>query len=197
MSGQTETRVLAALREETRPLHEETERVFPVMRPDLSLRGYRSIIELFRLMYADFEGRISTCPPGELRSFAESHRRLPALESDLRFLVKASVETTPLPPLPPAPKLDTQNGWVGLLYVSEGSRLGGLFLARHLSEHFGFSDGQGYSFFAGSGRKTKEEWSTFCALCERIVEPSSIDEVVAAAKDAFEWYLACFRQLPV
>lgn len=195
MSSHQTRNLLTALREETRSLHEETERVFPIMKPDLSLQGYRAIIELFRAMYVDFEGRIPKCPSDEVRSFAESHRRLPALETDLRFLVEGSVETTPLPPLPPSPKLDSETSWIGMLYVSEGSRLGGLYLARHLSEHFGFSGGLGYSFFAGSGRKTKEEWSAFCALCERIVEPSSINEVVDAAKDAFEWYLACFREL--
>lgn len=191
----SDTGVLAALRRETQALHKETERLFPIMRPDLSLVGYRTIIELFRSMYGDVEGRISTCPSDRVRAFAESHRRLPALENDLRFLEDCEVEGRPVPPLPALSRLDTQQSWIGMLYVSEGSRLGGLYLARHLSEHFGFSEGRGYSFFAGSGRKTKEEWGLFCALCEDIVEPSSINEVVLAAQEAFRWYLACFREL--
>jgi heme oxygenase (biliverdin-IX-beta and delta-forming) len=195
MLGETNAGVLEVLKHQTRALHEQTEQVFPIMRPDLTLQAYGHILELFCGMYRSIEQQIPTCPSEPVRNFAEHHRRLPSLEDDISFLGSIGIDTFFSVPLPPAPLLKTEADWLGMLYVSEGSRLGGVFIAHHLEQHFGFSAGKGYSFFAGKGRKTREEWGVFCALCVERVPQSLVPTVLSAAQEAFRWYLACFQRL--
>ncbi len=187
--------VMMSLRHETQSLHRDTERVFPLMRKDLTLSQYRTILELLSVMHTCVEERIPQCPSDRLRGFADMRRRTPALDKDREYLSSLGVMSLFIPIVPPPPILTTELAWIGMLYVSEGSRLGGVYLASHLEKHFKFADEKGYSFFAGSGRQTKAEWSVFCAMCEDLVAPADILGLTLAAKDAFQWYLKCFQAL--
>ncbi|MDR6145441.1 heme oxygenase [Sphingomonas sp. SORGH_AS870] len=101
--------------------------------------------------------------------------RRKALAADLAALGQEMPE-----PLPFDLPDDEATGW-GALYVTEGSRLGGVMLARQVGEEFpraylesGF----------GSG-----EWRAFRhALDDAAVDPAWIDRAVAAAEQVFGLY---------
>jgi heme oxygenase len=146
-------------------------------------------------MYRRIEQQIPFCPSSIIQIFADERRRFPALEDDLSSLSFNSNDEYLIQQLPQPPLLESEASWLGTLYVTEGSRLGGVYIARHLEKHFGFSDGKGYSFFAGAGRKTREEWEGFCELCNELVDQTIISQVVDSAKLAFGWFGECFRSL--
>jgi heme oxygenase len=187
--------VMMTLRRETQSLHLDTERVFPLMRKDLNLSQYRTILELLSVMHTRVEESIPECPSERLRTFADMRRRTPALDKDREYLSSLGVVSLSVPIVPPPPSLSTELAWIGMLYVSEGSRLGGIYLSGHLEKHFKFSNGMGYSYFSGSGRRTKAEWSDFCSMCEEMVAPADVSRLTLAAKDSFQWHLKCFQTL--
>lgn len=185
--------IVAILRRETASLHKETEEAFPIMSKNITLSEYANILVTFSAMYRDIEEQIDQCPNSVIREFADQHRRLPALENDIRFISGKIKDLKHPHSIPPAPKLKDTAAWLGMLYVTEGSRLGGIFIAQHLEKQFYLSKGDGYSFFAGSGRKTREEWGTFCQLCNELGQNYLTRDIVEAAKEAFDWFLDCFR----
>jgi heme oxygenase len=186
---------IAILRRETANLHRETEQIFPVMRNDLTFLEYGEVLRVLSEMYRRIEQQIPFCPSSIIQRFADERRRFPALEDDLSSLSFNSNDEYLIQQLPQPPLLESEASWLGTLYVTEGSRLGGVYIARHLEKHFGFSDGKGYSFFAGAGRKTREEWEGFCELCNELVDQTTITQVVDSAKLAFGWFGECFRSL--
>ena len=83
-------------------------------------------------------------------------------------------------------------GFLGALYVLEGSTLGGRLIARHLQPTFGFRDGKGDAYFRGHGDQTGALWREITAAIAALPEGDS-PEVIEAAKrtfDAFRTVLA-------
>jgi heme oxygenase len=186
---------IAILRRETANLHRETEQLFPVIRNELTLLEYGEVLRVLSEMYRRIEQQIPFCRSSTIQRFADERRRLITLEDDLSALSVNLNNSDLIQQLPQTLLLESEASWLGTLYVTEGSRLGGVYIARHLEKHFGFSDGKGYSFFAGAGRKTREEWQVFCNICNQLVDKTTVTHVVDGAKLAFRWFGECFRWL--
>lgn len=75
---------------------------------------------------------------------------------------------------------------MGLMYVVEGSTLGGRFILKNIQEHLGFNEENGASYFSGYGNKTGSVWKKFLnALTDFESESNSADEIIAGADYAF------------
>ncbi len=72
---------------------------------------------------------------------------------------------------------------LGLLYVLEGSRKGGQFIAPLLQRT---EPHLPVSYLRGYGEATDEEWERFCQLLERHTLPEEQEEIVSGAIKAFE-----------
>jgi heme oxygenase len=165
------------------------------MRENLTLPEYGELLIVLSEMYRRIEQQIPFCPSPIIQRFADERRRLVTLEEDISALSIKFKDGDLIRHLPQTPSLESESSWLGTLYVTEGSRLGGVYIARHLEKHFSFSEGRGYSFFAGAGRRTREEWQLFCDLCNELVDETTIPLVVDSAKLTFSWFGECFRAL--
>ncbi len=75
---------------------------------------------------------------------------------------------------------------LGIMYVLEGSTLGGKILYRHIHEALGLSPENGASYFWGYGAQTGNLWKSFISsLTQYVEEHEERDEVIASAKNTF------------
>ncbi|MBB4286377.1 biliverdin-producing heme oxygenase [Roseospira goensis] len=128
------TRLRAATREPHEALHRAA-LLAPLQAPRLEAARYGRILARFDafLTVAETQVLIPADPWLARQGFARASRR-PALAADLADLARAGVTPTADPPAPPAIALPSGPGAaLGVLYVTEGSRLGGRGLARHLA----------------------------------------------------------------
>ena len=119
------------LREATAQQHlavEQLPAMRALMRDSLSVPDYVQVLRRHHAALAGWEQRESAWLHASGDADWRYQPRSPLLEQDLAVLRA----TPPLPaPAPPAP--DACNCW-GMLYVVEGSRLGGRLIARHLRQ---------------------------------------------------------------
>lgn len=50
---------------------------------------------------------------------------------------------------------------IGIMYVVEGSTLGGRFILKNIQDALGYDETNGASYFAGYGNKTGSHWKKF------------------------------------
>jgi heme oxygenase len=106
------------------------------------------------------------------------HDRVSLLEHDLRMLGNKQ-SSNPLPRL----KIDTFPQALGLLYVVEGSSLGGQFIGPAIVDAIGAVP---ISFYLGHGRRHPAPWrAVLAALALYETVDFDIDGVVVGAKRAF------------
>ncbi|WDM67754.1 biliverdin-producing heme oxygenase [Xanthomonas cucurbitae] len=121
-----------ALRDATQDTHRLVEAV-PLMQAlghgQIDRNGYATVLRRHHALLAGFEERLSDWLNTLVGSGWPYRRRVPALSADLYTLAQA-----PDAPLPPPASDDDAARW-GMLYVIEGSQLGGRVIARHLRRH--------------------------------------------------------------
>jgi heme oxygenase len=117
-------------------------------------------------------------------------RRSSLLEDDLAALARAGVFPSPVaeqfvraPPL----LISGAGAALGCLYVVEGSRLGGMVLARWIASRLGYDRDFGASSFAARPGTTMSRWRAFGALVEAHVASAPEDRtlMVAVAQTTF------------
>lgn len=75
---------------------------------------------------------------------------------------------------------------MGIMYVVEGSTLGGRFILKNIEENLGFNEEKGASYFAGYGTKTGSFWKKYLnSLTNFEAENNSEEEIIAGADYAF------------
>jgi heme oxygenase len=89
----------------------------------------------------------------------------------------------------------------GVLYVIEGSTLGGQIIVRHLERNLGLTRESGARFFHGYGADTEAHWQEFCVWLETLsLQDNQIERAEQAARTLFsklETLLgACSRSRP-
>jgi heme oxygenase len=165
----------------------------------LGASAYRDLLARLYGFHRRFEAGFAEAPAEmadaiELRARARSE----ALARDLESLGSAShVETLPL--CEAVPSLETEPQWLGALYVTEGSTLGGAAIARALAAS-GFKSDQRH-FFEAYGDRRSQMWRSFLARLERHAgDEAAAREAQSAAQsafDAFETWMRDWRSAPV
>jgi heme oxygenase len=75
---------------------------------------------------------------------------------------------------------------MGIMYVIEGSTLGGRFILKNIQENLGFTEEKGASYFAGYGNKTGSFWKNYLnSLTDFEAQNKSEEEIIAGADYAF------------
>lgn len=138
-----------------------------------SLLGFYLPIESCLKQFADDLNRCDL----PLKDICQSEK----LESDLNLLTNKRIAVEQCADLP---KLENLSQVLGLLYVLEGSHLGGQYIFKHIS----FTDRQFdktlLSFHQGHEDKTSERWKLFTSVLNTHPGLNSA-EVVQTAKDTF------------
>ena len=75
---------------------------------------------------------------------------------------------------------------LGIMYVLEGSTLGGKFLYKHINKILGLNAENGASYFWGYGQQTGPLWNNFITIVSNYaVEKNCENEIIASAVQTF------------
>lgn len=163
------------LRDTTQGLHRRLEDSLDILRRIESPGGRRRLVGRFHGLHAEAEAAVEPWLAHLGGLDFEARRRSPGLARDLAALGVAA----PPPPRDPI-RVDGAGPALGLMYVLEGSTLGGRSIRRHLEAAGG--DMAGLSFLDPYGEAVGERWRAFLAVLA--AEPDA-DGVVSGAVAGF------------
>ncbi len=83
------------------------------------------------------------------------------------------------------PVISSPAGALGVLYVLEGSTLGGQIITKMLSKQLKTATDKGFSFYNPYGDATGEHWKTFRAQLDQVRSEQENEEVINAANETF------------
>lgn len=166
------------LKRETRADHHRVDQhptLKPLLRRELTVAEYATALSALYVPIASLEQALSSGLPAHDMDYRLIQREA-LLKADIHQLgMRAGV--VPLTP-PPVSVADA----VGMLYVLEGSRLGGKMIARHVESVLG---SQVPLHFFTSHPLTEEDWVAFWRFAEHHCPPSKWPAVLAGAQQAF------------
>ena len=180
---------LAYLKQATLPQHEALERnpySIALLNPDIILDQYLDVLKRFYGFILPVEEHIYPLLAGEL-GHVDKFKRGHLLQNDLRILGLSETEIDLLPQMSNLPLATNTAEAFGIVYVLEGSKLGGQFISRHISQSLGILPEQGLGFFIGHGREAGLYWNEFRqAMATFAVANSQQQKVVNAAANTFD-----------
>ncbi|CAK14676.1 biliverdin-producing heme oxygenase [Pseudomonas entomophila] len=179
---ETASPLLHALREGTRACHKGLEQRLPFFSEGFDLPAYRRLVEAYHGFHAPLDAALAGYQPLE-------RRKAPALARDLRALNHTPHSIGTLPRCHALPGIDSTASALGVMYVLEGSTLGGQVLKRAMAERLGIDADSGGAFLDVYGPATGANWRAFL---QRLAEASAATQTqsVDAAIATFE----CFEQ---
>ena len=145
--------LLQAIRLATSVIHAETEEVFQLHRLQ-TIEHYMRLLVVMETFYASWEPPIVASPlwqEFQYRPFPKLHY----LRNDIEVLGGSPAKQLQLSPP------DSVAAVVGVLYVLEGSMLGGQIIANHLEKTLGLSSENGLSYYRCYGKKNRVQWQIF------------------------------------
>ena len=169
------------LRRETEADHRAVEGVVPLMHEGLNTAEYVQCLQQIYGVVAAWEERAAEAAPPWLQPALRARQRKSLLELDLAcFGVTEKDDKRPtLPEMNDLPSL------FGMMYVMEGSRLGGQYIARHVETVLHLSEGRGNAYFRGNGNQTGPMWKEFCEMLKLRIPEDQTEAVVISAKAMF------------
>jgi len=151
--------------------------------PNVTTEAYARYLQLMHDVIGDTEENIFPLLQNIFPDL-EERRKLQWINADLAFL--NHVRTTATFPFSKSSKTFSVPFAVGILYVVEGSSLGGRFILKNLQSALGYEE-NGVSYFNGYGNKTGSSWKNFLnILTEYEEENGNSDEIIAGADFAFQ-----------
>jgi heme oxygenase len=176
--------VLHRLRAETAGEHAAVERNLDLLDAGLTRERLAAVLDRMHSFWLAAEtalDRWAAASPGDADAVEWSRRRRATLfATDLANLGTAASGGTPT--LPP---VDDTDRALGLLYVLEGSTLGGTFIDRHLASLPQLRDVRVHAF-SPYGDRTGQMWAAFRRVTRaRVAAGGSADDVVESARATF------------
>lgn len=175
------------LKKNTADLHDAAEKLFnsqKIFDRTFTLDDYKKIITNNYIMLLNSENEIFTYLSDQFSEKLQLNERkkLGLIEKDLESL---SIENQI-----PLQKVDIsdQNEALGMMYVIEGSTLGGNVIAKQLSKTEGFEEVT-FNFFGCYQDKTGAMWKNFKEILDSEVQEEHYDEVLAGAKKLYHLLL--------
>jgi heme oxygenase len=188
------------LRQETHDQHDRIEanpRFKRLVADDITRAEYRALLGRIYGFHVVAEAAVKAAagllPPA--LALGRRLKRTAMLEADLRALGLTAAEIAALPRCGLPPLVTAEEAW-GVLYLLEGSTVGGQILARHLAAVLGLTPANGAAGLAPYGTETGELWRGFKQALDETAAKGRLDQdaVVAVARHAFtaldEWVAA-------
>ena len=181
----TDTLASSQLKQQTASAHRGLD-TQPLLRellsPQLTLARYVEALTVFYGFYSDYESLTLRRCAG-LGLDLQVRRKLPSLERDFAAL-GTSLPSRQSVGLGVA--IADQDQALGMLYVMEGSTLGGQVIARCLSQSLGLTESHGVAYFHSYGSAVVPRWQeTQAALNAFQAHGGSVQQMVATAILAF------------
>jgi heme oxygenase len=174
------------LRRATRLPHEQVEAGLNLARETWTLEAYRDLLQKLLDFYAPMEEallRLDLCACGLAM---DDRLKRSWLEADLRDL--GVVDPTPRGPAGAAdlPELESPHAALGVMYVLEGSTLGGQVILKALRRRLDVGPDRGGRFYASYGSEIGAMWRRFLEVLERVGQaPAAADRIERAALETF------------
>lgn len=180
--------VLESLRSETKTLHRELDHhpaMVKLLSPALNSSEYLLLLKKFFGFFLPLEQSLNLSLQKEhSASFGVFKQQKTAwLQEDFQKLGATFDIVAPTMQFLPGSSAEA----LGVMYVLEGSALGGQIIAKHLAKNLGLTAATGARYFYGNGPATHERWQLFCLALEEWSERSQapIAEIVAGAQHVF------------
>lgn len=170
------------LRRATAGDHAAVEGAVPLMGEELTPLEYVAVLRRMYGLVAAWESFCERSGPGWMQTLMGERQRRGLLEEDLRVLGSELPEGG----LPRLPEFRGDAEFLGAMYVMEGSRLGGLVIAKHVEDVLGLEAGRGDSYFRGGGGQTAAMWREVLEVLRTRVPDDQADCVIAAARRMFQ-----------
>ncbi|MGH7619521.1 MAG: biliverdin-producing heme oxygenase [Gemmatimonadaceae bacterium] len=168
------------LKKETAALHRRIEEGLGLVDAGLSVERYRRLLESFLGYFVPVESRIaelaSSAPPLGL----ELPARTPLLVKDLMALGASASDIAAVPQCTDLPRLVEPANLAGCLYVLEGSRLGGVIVARELERSLGLGS-HGAAFFVGDGENVARRFKRVLSWLDEVARAGAAPDVIVAS----------------
>ena len=175
------------MKEATAPVHQALEKLplsASLTSPAVTLEDYKNYLLRMLPVLQDLEQNIYplllvTVPDIEQR------RKLPLLVEDLSRLDAVIPGVTVLP-LTQSTQNMTLAFAMGIMYVMEGSTLGGRFIGNNIQKALGLTPGSGAQYFGGYGAATGSMWKSFLQHLDHFQGTQhTADEIIEGARFAF------------
>lgn len=171
------------LKECTMRVHQGLEkRLIAQIKKIETVDDYVQLLELMYGFYAPVQGRLQPF-------LAHQHRQAGHILEDINYLTGSTVIDLSVSNSLPA--VDSYHAALGVLYVTEGSTLGGVIIADMISKKLNRPVGKGFSFFSGYGKETQGRWQKFKEVLNGPFAPAEKEEMKQAAIATFsafdEW----------
>ncbi|MBL8772825.1 MAG: biliverdin-producing heme oxygenase [Phenylobacterium sp.] len=167
---------LRRVRDATREPHQRLERRLDILRRIACADQRRELVGRFGALHVDAETALAPWLSGMAELDFEARRRSPRLARDMAVLGLRAPSGGGEPI-----RLRNVGEALGLMYVLEGSTLGGRVIRRHVEGAGG--DLTGLSFLDPYGRRAGERWRGFLSVLSAAPQA---DDVVAGSVAGFE-----------
>lgn len=139
-------------------------------------------IQLLELMYGFY------APLHEkLQAFTKQEQRHAGnILDDIKYFTGSQAEEMPVHVN--LPEINSLPAALGVLYVTEGSTLGGVIIAGMISKKLNLPVDKGFSFFNAYGGETQHKWKKFKEMLNGPFTPAEHEEIKKAAISAFSTF---------
>jgi len=186
MNTRAPSRRLVALREGTREAHDRIEGVACMRRllsQDYTLAEYRKLLRRTYGFIAPLDAAMARFTNDSLRLGCERSRHL---QSDLLALGDEEGVWGRIPQATLSFDLDSLSARVGVVYVLEGSSLGGQIIRRALLNRFGQHVEHAVSYFDCYPGQHGRVWRDVCARLEALPDELDVETSIRSAKHLFQ-----------
>ncbi len=193
--------MLEALRETTRPHHQAIEQnrlLSELLRPTLTREVYVEVISRFYGFLKPLKDELIRNGSGTVGGALLKDRvKTDLLERDLALMGVGADALRLMPLCTGLPACDRPSRCMGILYVIEGSTLGGQRIAAAVKNSLGIDAGSGCAYFFGYGPSTRSRWEDTCRMLEEYGQGTETEraEAVAAAADTFDKLNRWFQEI--
>lgn len=163
-----------------------------IMKPDVSTQEYGHYLSLMHDVVTDAEDNIFPLLQAIVPDLNERSKKQ-FLETDFQTL--GVVKGRNNKPLSASITNITTGFALGIMYVVEGSSLGGRVIYKNINAALGYDADNGARYFAGYGGQTGSHWKKFLdTLTQYEAETDCSSEIIAGAEFAFNVISSHFTQ---
>lgn len=150
----------------------------------LAESDYKSILARYYGFFSVLESDLRSQGAEKLVPDFSARVRTPRLMADLKSLGLSDSDVAALPKCSDLPSVDSNSKMMGVMYVTEGSTLGGMLIAKHLRTLPFFNETNGH-FFTEEAPVVSARWKAFIEKLETASADLNEDETLAAASETF------------
>lgn len=171
------------LKEQTKNNHDRLEKKLDIFEHLVTVETYTELLKKMYFFYSPLEENLKT-----ISKDLPPHYKVkaPLLKKDLQQL-GVDLESLHSQQTPMTLKCSNGADAFGILYVLEGSTMGGQVIYHHLQKKLGLSAETGASFYFGYGSQTAQLWSVFKNYINNysVSHPAQSDRMLSKADETF------------